>query len=76
MVKKMACPKCGGSGKVDDPRAIGEDMRKRREASGLSLREVARRIRTSAPYLCDLELGRRTGWTQDMIERVNAALTQ
>jgi len=34
-------------------------MRKVRKASGLSLREVARQVGYSTPYICDIELGRR-----------------
>jgi ribosome-binding protein aMBF1 (putative translation factor) len=37
----------------------GEEMRRVREASKLSLRETAKRLGISAPFLSDMELGRR-----------------
>lgn len=37
----------------------GEHARKERKRCGTSLREVARRLRVSAAYISDLELGRR-----------------
>lgn len=46
---------------------FGKTMRECREAKGLSLREVAKRIKVSAPYLSDVELGRRT-MTDDNVE--------
>lgn len=46
-----------------DQAQIGKMMRGSREGQNVSLREVARRMKLSAPYLSDLELGRR-GWTQ------------
>ena len=38
---------------------VGRIMREMRQASGLSLRETARRLKCSAPFLSDMELGRR-----------------
>lgn len=49
------CPQCGGTGKVLNPTWL----RARRIAAGITLREMADRIGYSAPYLCDIELGRR-----------------
>jgi transcriptional regulator with XRE-family HTH domain len=40
----------------------GELMRQAREKANLSLRDVAERMGVSAPYLSDLERGRRN-WT-------------
>ena len=42
-----------------DHKAIGGELRRRRRQLGLSLRNVAKRMRLSAPYVSDLELGRR-----------------
>ncbi len=39
--------------------AIGNELRRRRKQLGISLRNVAKRMRLSAPYVSDLELGRR-----------------
>lgn len=43
-------------------------MRAARENGGLSLREMARRLNYSAPFISDLELGRRN-WTQEMVDK-------
>lgn len=67
--------------KVDeiDDAATGAKIRKLREESGLSLRAVALEMAVSAPYLSDLELGRR-GWSEeraqqcvDAIKKLSAA---
>jgi transcriptional regulator with XRE-family HTH domain len=55
----MPCPACEGTGKVLDPVAAGRQMRALRLKEKLSLREVARRMGISAPYVQDMELGRR-----------------
>lgn len=62
------CPHCDGTGRVMDERAVGALMRKVREAKGLSLREVARRLKWSAPYVSDLERGQRV-WTTTKQQR-------
>lgn len=40
--------------------ALGRRIRELREEKNLSLRELARTAKIAAPYLCDIELGRRT----------------
>lgn len=55
----MKCPRCGGSGEVEDEGVLGMKMRVLRKDAGVTLREMARRIGVSASYLSDLELGRR-----------------
>lgn len=40
-------------------RASGQEMRNQREQRNLSLRELARRLKITAPFLSDMELGRR-----------------
>ncbi len=54
-----ACPKCGGSGVVHNPKAQGAEMARQRTHAGLTLREVARRMNFTVAYICDLENGRR-----------------
>jgi len=56
------CTHCDGTGRVLDEKAVGALMREVRELKKVSLREVARRLRWSAPYVSDLERGRRL-WT-------------
>ena len=38
---------------------LGKKLRELRERAGLSLREVAKAAKVSAPFLSDVELGRR-----------------
>lgn len=45
--------------KVDSPATLGQRLRELRERAGLSLREVAKASKISAPFLSDVELGRR-----------------
>jgi transcriptional regulator with XRE-family HTH domain len=44
---------------MDDEVTLGRKLRSLREATGQSLRELAREIGVSAPFLSDVELGRR-----------------
>lgn len=44
---------------VDLTTTMGQRLRELRERAGLSLREVAKAARISAPFLSDVELGRR-----------------
>lgn len=54
------CSACGGEGYVWDPSEyIGRKMRETRKARGIGLRQMARRVRCSAPYLSDVERGNR-----------------
>lgn len=55
------CRRCGGSGAEPNWRALGAEIRRRREEMGLTLRELARRAGCSPAYLHDLEHGRRGG---------------
>lgn len=54
---KIVCPTCTGRGAVNiaDPAA----MRRARLKRGLSVRGLAKRIKLSAPFLSDVELGKR-----------------
>lgn len=65
----MDCKRCRGSGKEPDWGALGDVVRRQRKAKGLGLREVARAVRVSASFLCDLELGRRS-WQGDKARAV------
>lgn len=64
----MKCGACGGTGRVADPRAVGAELRQLRVAAGLTLRAVARELGLSAPYICDLEHGRRR-WSPELKQR-------
>ena len=41
------------------PKTLGEFIRKKRDELDISLRELARRLDVSAPFISDVELGRR-----------------
>lgn len=59
MIRKVRiqCAACAGSGglNVIDPISLRET----RQAAGISLREFAKRIKFTAPYISDIENGRR-----------------
>lgn len=75
MRKKPSCKRCNGTGLEPDHHETGKQMRALREETGRSLRSVASAIGISAPYLSDMELGRR-GWSSDMILKVTSALNK
>lgn len=54
---RIRCELCQGTGIIE--RINPAWLRWRRERAGLSLRSFADRLRFSAAYLCDIELGRR-----------------
>lgn len=69
----VPCPKCAGTGRLINAVVVGKQMREKRRQYGVSLREVARRMGLSAPYVSDLELGRRN-FKLAMQARYEAAL--
>lgn len=74
-MKTKPCRYCNGTGKETDQAALGKQMRKLREACGRSLRDVARGLGVSAPYLSDLELGERN-WSEEKIEQFRQELNK
>lgn len=56
-----------------DNLAIGHLLRRTRTARAMSLRTLAIRMKVSAPYLSDLELGRRS-WTEARVLQFMKAL--
>lgn len=67
------CVRCNGTGEIENAAYRGQEMRKLRQATGLPLREVARRMGKSAAYISDLELGRR-GWSGELIRAYQKAI--
>lgn len=53
------CDKCHGTGKIPDDQKLGKQLRALRERQKISVREMARRLGVSAPFVSDMELGRR-----------------
>lgn len=58
-----------------DHNATGQTMRRFREDSGLSVKELAARVGWSAQYVSDIEHGRRS-WTNEKMTRVLEALNK
>jgi transcriptional regulator with XRE-family HTH domain len=61
------CPTCAGVGTLT--RVSGTGIRAIREASGWSLRQVAKELRISPAYLSDMELGKR-GMSEETAQRI------
>lgn len=55
----IQCPQCGGIGSIRNPPVEGAYIRRGREAAGISLRELARRLGISPGHMCHIEKGRR-----------------
>ena len=62
----MACPKCQGAGILISPEFFGGEMRAQREAEGITLREMAKRMKISAMFLSDMERGKRN-WSGERV---------
>jgi transcriptional regulator with XRE-family HTH domain len=54
-------------------KTLGERIRELREAHDLSVRELARQIKVSAPFLSDVELGRRHP-SEEVLEKLATKL--
>lgn len=54
-------------------KTLGEHIRELREKHDLSVRELAKKLRVSAPFLSDVELGRRHP-SEDVLQRLASAL--
>ena len=67
------CEHCEGTGMVPRTYETGRDMMRRREAAGISLRALARTLKFSAAYVCDLEKGRRQ-WSMRLVRKYLNAL--
>lgn len=55
-------------------KTFGELLSSFREVKDMTLRELARKIEVSAPFLSDVEKGRRSALTAERIEKVVSAL--
>jgi transcriptional regulator with XRE-family HTH domain len=53
------CRRCGGSGVELDLLVVGTRIRAARQRRALGLRQMARLMKVTAAYVCDLENGRR-----------------
>jgi len=51
------------------PKTLGEFIRKKRDDLDISLRELARRLDVSAPFISDVELGRRNP-SDDILSKI------
>ena len=73
--KKMGCKSCNGTGREIDQAALGESYRKMREKTGMSLRDMAKALGFTPPYVSDVERGRRA-WSAKLEAAYRAALKQ
>lgn len=62
------CHHCNGTGYEPDYKFLGKFVRKERLKLGISLRKMARQLRVTPTYLCDLEYGRRS-WSGPKAQR-------
>lgn len=67
------CRYCKGTGKELDQFRTGQQLRTLREKAGISLRDMAKLLDISAPFLSDLELGRRD-WSEKRIDQFMEAV--
>lgn len=74
-VKTKPCPNCNGTGRVLDDAAFGQKMRYLRERKEVTLRALAKAMGISAPYLSDLELGRRH-WHENIVSHYKVTLEE
>lgn len=74
MKKDLSCPKCGGSGKVQNPAYIGILLRQLRLRQKVSLRGISQRMGLSHTYIYELECGRKA-WTPELARRYRSALS-
>lgn len=72
-LKHKPCHCCSGSGKEFDHELVGDWLRALREGLNISAAQVARTMKISKPYLCDLEYGRRN-WRLELITKYRAAI--
>jgi len=75
MNQTIPCKRCGGTGKLADPREVGMGLRAYREEMGVSLRAVARALGKSATHVSNLERGRQR-WTEVVVEAYKAAVNK
>lgn len=73
MTTELTCPKCGGRGTLPDPRVVGAAMRALRVKAGIPQKELAWRMKLSAPYIVDIEAGRRA-FHPELVTRYKKAL--
>lgn len=71
--KPNPCARCAGTGVELDDKAIGGNLKAHRIEAGIALRSMARRIRLSHGFLCQLEQGNRH-WTPEVIRRYQKEL--
>ena len=67
---QVGCPHCHGSGLLTV--VPGPSLRAHRESLGWTLRAFADRLGFTAPYLCDVEYGRRRA-TEAIVDAYKAA---
>ncbi len=72
-LKYTVCPRCKGSGAVEDFKAIGRELRHTRKVRRKGLREIAAVMGISPSYLHDLENGNRP-WNKEALGKYRKAI--
>lgn len=72
-VAAVDCSRCGGTGRVINQAAVGEQYWKERLAGGYTLRQISDLTGYSIGYLSDLEHGRKD-WRLEIRAKYRAAL--
>ena len=67
------CRRCAGTGREPDHGAKGAEMKRKRLATGFSMRQLARKMGISNAYLCGLERGSKA-WNDGLERRYVEAL--
>ena len=60
------CHCCNGSGVEQDDRVLGQNLKRKRLAAGMTGVQMARALHISTSFLCQLEAGHRT-WQSGMV---------
>jgi transcriptional regulator with XRE-family HTH domain len=70
---KIPCKRCNGSGIEPDQTAIGKRVRKIRKEASISSQQMAKKLRLSPSFYCELEAGKKT-WKMKTIRALCIAL--
>lgn len=68
MKNTINCPKCKGTGEIENPFYIGQKFKAERIKRDVGLRELARRMGYSPAYISELEHGKKA-WSKHLKDR-------
>lgn len=73
MKKPKSCRRCDGTGIEPERKSVGTQMKALRREAGVKQCDVAKSLRLSSAYICDLENCKRN-WTPELIGRYKKAI--